>query len=206
MALFDPMLDRLKMLNRLRPSELKRLSNEKLTDLIEAEWARSKPRVDELVRTYPSAGSHELAQRLIDQKKQLASVVGGVTGVFGAVTVPVDLLGMAYLELSLLVDIATVYKVNLRSEGSKQEIADQFAYSNGIAPTTRAGPRVLGSLASMALKRGGLSMLGRAMPLVAAPVSAYLNNQHIQKVGESALRHYEGWAKAHEKAKKDGSA
>ena len=52
------------------------------------------------------------------------------------------------------------------------------------------------------LARGGLKGLSRTMPLVAAPISAYLNNQHIQKVGDAAVRHYEGWSKAHEKATK----
>ncbi len=204
MAFYDPLLERLKPLGVLRPKELRRLSNERLTTLIEEEARRSKERVDELVRTYPSAGTREIAQRLIDSKKQLASVVGGVTGVFGAVTVPIDLVGMAYLELSLLVDVAQVFKVNLRADEPKQEIIDLFGYANGIGPTQRSSPKVLGSLASMLLKRGGLSTLGRAMPLVAAPISAYLNNQHIQKVGEAAVRHYDGLAKAHAKAQQEG--
>jgi len=50
------------------------------------------------------------------------------------------------------------------------------------------------------LEKGGLKAIGRALPLVAAPVSAYLNNQHIQQVGEEAIRFYEGFAKSHEKA------
>lgn len=40
------------------------------------------------------------------------------------------------------------------------------------------------------------------MPLVAAPVSAYLNNQHVQQVGDAAVRHYDGWVHAHEKARR----
>jgi hypothetical protein len=34
------------------------------------------------------------------------------------------------------------------------------------------------------------------MPLVAAPVTAWLNNHHIQVVGEAALRQYDGFARA----------
>ena len=52
------------------------------------------------------------------------------------------------------------------------------------------------------LTKTGLKAIGRAMPLVAAPISAYLNNQHIQRVGYSAIRHYDGWVHAHEKSKK----
>ena len=58
------------------------------------------------------------------------------------------------------------------------------------------------TVASILLARGGLKALSRALPLVAAPISAYLNNQHIQQVGESAVRHYDGWVHAHEKSQK----
>jgi hypothetical protein len=34
------------------------------------------------------------------------------------------------------------------------------------------------------------------MPLVAAPVTAWLNNHHIQMVGEAALRQYDGFVRA----------
>ena len=57
-------------------------------------------------------------------------------------------------------------------------------------------------IAAMVLTKTGLKALGRAMPLVAAPISAYLNNQHVQRVGDSAIRHYDGWVHAHEKSKK----
>ena len=48
----------------------------------------------------------------------------------------------------------------------------------------------------------GLNSLGRVMPLVSAPISAYLNNQHIQAVGDEAVRHYDGFLLAAEKTKK----
>jgi hypothetical protein len=198
MGLFDP----LKAARRVSPKNLRRLANARLSELIEKEAVRARARVDELVQRFPSAGPRELAQRCIDQKKQLASMVGGVTGVFGAVTVPVDLVGMAYLQLSLLTEVATVFKVSLKSERERQELLDLFGYSNGIGPVQRSSPRVLGSLAALLFARGGFTTLSRAMPLVAAPISAYLNNQHIQQVGEAAVRHYDGWVHAHEKQKK----
>ena len=129
-------------------------------------------------------------------------MVGGVSGVFGAVTVPLDLVGMVYLQVSLLTEVATVFKLPLKSERERQELIDLLGYANGIGPVQRASPRVLGSLAAMLLAKGGLKSLSKAMPLVAAPISAYLNNQHIQQVGDSAVRHYDGWVHAHEKTKK----
>jgi len=199
MAFYTPLVEQVR---RLSPANLKQLANERLSTLVETEAARAKARVDELVERFPSAGQKELCQRLIDNKKQIAGVVGGVTGVFGAVTVPVDLVGMVYLQLSLLVEIATVYKVNLKAERSRQELLDLFGYANGIGPVQRSSPKVVGSLAALLLARGGLKTLGRAMPLVAAPISAYLNNQHVQRIGDAAVRHYDGWVHAHEKTRK----
>jgi hypothetical protein len=46
-----------------------------------------------------------------------------------------------------------------------------------------------------------MASLGKAVPLMAAPITAYLNNQHIQAIGDQAVRFYEGFDKAHEKAK-----
>ena len=202
MGFFDPLLEQMKAVRQLSPSNLKRLGTTQLSDLIEKEAVRARVKVDELQQRYPTAGPRELSQRLIDSKKSLASMVGGMTGVFGAVTVPLDLIGMVYLQLSLLTEVATVFKLSLKSERERQELIDLLGYSNGIGPLQRSGPKVVGSVASILLAQGGLKVLSRAMPLVAAPISAYLNNQHIQQVGESAVRHYDGWVHAHEKSQK----
>lgn len=202
MGFFDPLLEQVKVVRKLSPRRLRQLSNEKLSDLIDQEAVRARTRVDALQKRYPSAGPRELSQHLIDSKKGVASLVGGVSGVFGAVTVPLDLVGMLYLQVALLTEVATVFKMPLKSERERQEVIDLLGYANGIGPVQRASPRVLGSVAAMLLAKGGLKSLSRAMPLVAAPISAYLNNQHIQQVGDSAIRHYDGWVHAHEKTKK----
>lgn len=196
MAFYDPVV------NVLSPAKLKSLANERLSDILDKEAVRARGALEELQQRYPSAGPRELAQRFIDGKKQLAGVLGGVSGAFGVVTVPVDLVGMVYLQLSLLVEVATVFKADLRSEKGKKEVLDVFGYANGVGPLERASPRVVGTLAGMVLRKYGLKAFARAVPLVAAPISAYLNNQHIQKVGDSAIRHYDGWVHAHEKGKK----
>ena len=202
MGFFDPLLEQVKVVRQLTPTNLRKLGNTQLSELIEKEAVKARTKVDELQQRYPAAGPRELSQRLIDSKKNLASMVGGVTGVFGVVTVPIDLVGMVYLQLTLLTEVATVFKLSLKSERERQELIDLLGYSNGIGPVQRSGPKVLGSLVAVLLARGGLKGLSRAMPLVAAPISAYLNNQHIQQVGESAVRHYDGWVHAHEKSQK----
>jgi hypothetical protein len=190
---------------RLTLAELKKLADTKLSDLVQQEVPRARKRVADLEQRYPSAGPKERAQRLIDEKKSMASMVGGVTGVFGLLGLPADLTLMAWLQLTLLVDLATLYKVNLKSERARNELLDMYGYATGVGPMQRSGPRVLGKVAELVLKKGGLHTLGRAMPLVAAPVTAYLNNQHIQKVGDHAVRFYEGFDKAHAKTKQAAS-
>jgi hypothetical protein len=202
MAFYDPIAEKVK---QFTPAELKKLANTKLSDLVLQEVARSRKRVLELEQRYPSAGVRERAQRLIDEKKHVAGMVGGVSGVFGLVALPADLTVMAWLQLVLLVDLATLYKVNLKSARARTELLDIYSYATGVDPVQRSGPRVLGKVAEVLLKKGGLQTLGRAMPLVAAPVTAYLNNQHIQKVGEHAVRFYEGFDKAHVKTKQASS-
>ena len=202
MAFYDPVLDRLTFLKHLTPAGLKRLSEAQLSDVVVREMPRAKKKVDALNQRYPSAGNRELAQRLVDQKKNIAAMTGGVSGVFGVIAVPADLLGMVYLQLTLLVEIATLYRVNLKSETARNELLDIFGYANGVGPLQRASPKLLGSLAAVVLTKGGLKAIGRAMPLVAAPVSAYLNNQHVQAVGDEAVRHYDGFLLAAEKTRK----
>ncbi len=201
MALFDSFTQTVADFRKLTPAELKRLAGARMSDLVLQEVARAKVRVAALEKRYPSASPRELAQRLIDEKKGLAGMVGGISGVFGLISLPADMVFMAWLQLVLLVDVATLYKVNLKSERTRGELLDLFGYANGLGPLHRASPKVLGRVVGKILEKGGLGSLGKAVPLVAAPIAAYLNNQHIQSVGDQAVRFYEGFDKAHAKAK-----
>ncbi|MBL9038205.1 MAG: hypothetical protein JNG84_06825 [Archangium sp.] len=181
------------------PFDVKRLAGARVDRILERESVRARTALEVMKQRYPSAGNRELSQRFIDDKKQLAGMVGGVTGIFGVASVPFDLVSMAYLQLSLLVEVATVFKADVKTEHGRAELLDVFGEANGIGPLARASPRVLGSLAGLLLRSGGLAGLGRVVPLVAVPISAYLNNRHVQRVGDAAVRHYDGWAHAHEK-------
>ncbi|HVG62532.1 MAG TPA: hypothetical protein VNA24_28470, partial [Hyalangium sp.] len=109
MAFYDPFVEKLSEFKRLSPAELKKLANAKLSDLVLQEIARSRTRVVELEKRFPSAKQKELAQHLIEGKKALASMAGGVSGVFGLISVPADLVFMSWLQIILLVDVATLY-------------------------------------------------------------------------------------------------
>ncbi len=200
MKLFDPLTRGAEWLRRLTPTGLKQLAEARISDIVAREIPRARNRVAELEKRYPSASRRELAQRLIDEKKSTAGMIGGITGIFGVLAVPPDLLVMAYLELTLLVDVATVYKGNLKSVRSRDELMDLFSESHGVGPLTRSAPRALGTFVGLALAQGGLKAVGRTVPLVAAPIAAWLNNRHVQRVGDAAVRHYEGFRKAHRKA------
>ncbi len=196
MALWDPLTTGVK---KLSPRELKKLANETLSDLVLREVTKSRDRLVELEKTYPSATPREKAQRLMDGKKAIAGMVGGVSGVFGLVSLPADLLVLTYLQLVLLVDLATLHKVNLKTEKARGELIDLFGQINGIGPLQRSGPKLLGKVAQLLLEKGGWKLFGRAVPVIAAPISAYLNNQHLQDVGDEAIRYYQGLQKVQQK-------
>ncbi len=168
-------------------------AREKLLRFYLDELARARKRVDELRDKYPSANTPEMVQRLIDAKKGWAGAGGAVSGLFGLVTLPADIAFVAALQLSLIMEIALLHRVNLKSERARTEIFELLGYANGVdqlGVTVRAGPKLVARVAQRLLTRKGLVSLGRALPVVAAPISAHLNNRDIQKAGEAALRYY----------------
>jgi uncharacterized protein (DUF697 family) len=172
---------------------LPQLAKEKLGRLYLDEIGRARRRVDDLRARYPSAHPQEVAQRLIDAKKTWASTGGAVSGLFGLISVPADVAFVTALQLSLIMEIALVFKTNLKSDRARGEVFDVLGYSNGadtVTMATRAGPKLLARVAEAMLTKRGLASLGRVFPIVAAPVTAYLNNKDIQRAGEAAVRYY----------------
>ena len=157
------------------------------------EIGRCRSRVDALREKYPSATVQELAQRLTDTKKTWASTGGAISGLFGLALVPADLMFVTALQLTLIMEIALVHKVNLKSERARDEVFEVLGYSNGADTVNlagRAGPKVLARVAEKILTKRGLASLGRAVPVVASPVVAWLNNRDLQRAGDAALRFY----------------
>ena len=194
MGLLDS--ERLAFLKKLRPASIKRLGSIRMEDMVGLEAKRARTRVKTLRTRYPSAGPRELGQHVIESTKGLASLSGSVSGVFGLVSVPADLVVMAWLQIRMLADIATAYGVDLRFRRARTELLGVLGEVNGVGPLQRSGPKVLGRVAAVIAEKGGFVSIGRAMPLVAAPVTAWLNNHHVQMVGEAALRQYDGFARA----------
>ncbi len=201
MAALDPITQRLLQLAQA-PARVRALGAQRINKLLLDELGRSRRRIDELTERYPSASRRELAQRLIDSKKGLAGTLGGVTGVFGLASLPLDWVAMMWIQLVLLVDLATLHKVNLKSTRNRDELLELFGYANGLQSLKRVSPKLFGQLATMALARGKLKLVGRVVPLLSSPLIAYMNNQQIQVLGQYALRHYGGFEKARGKLKR----
>ena len=107
--------------------------------------------------------------------------------------VPADLVFVTVLQLTLIMEVALVHRVNLKSDRARDEVFEVLAYSNGADTVNlagRAGPKVLARVAEKVLTKRGLAQLGRVVPILASPVVAYLNNRDLQRAGEAAVRFY----------------
>ena len=174
-------------------SMLTEAAKERLWDIYVGEIGRCRKRVDELREKYPSADSLELAQRLTDTKKTWASTGGAVSGLFGLALVPADLVFVTVLQLTLIMEIALLHKVNLKSDRAREEVFEVLGCSNGADTVNlagRAGPKVIARVAEKVLTKRGLAQLGRVIPVLASPVVAYLNNRDLQRAGQAAIRFY----------------
>jgi hypothetical protein len=171
-------------------AELDSIAGQKFDQLVLDEIGRARRRITELEQKYPSADPREIAQRLIDSKKTLAGTSGAISGLFGLLSLPADLVVVTYLQTVLLVELATLYKANLKSQRGRDELLDLLGYANGVGPIVRAGPKLVGRIALTLFSRSGLPTLGRAFPVVAAPVTAYLNNRSLERVGAEGIRFY----------------
>ena len=172
---------------------LSEMARARLGQIYLDEIVRCRKRVDEVREKYPSAPAQEIAQRLTDAKKTWASTGGAISGLFGLISLPADLAFVTLLQLSLIMEIALLHKVNLKSDRAREEVLEVLGYSNGADTVNlagRAGPKLLARVAEKMLAKGGLAQLGRAVPVVAAPVVAWLNNRDLQRAGAAALRFY----------------
>ncbi len=164
------------------------IARTRLDRLIVQEIEQARPRMKRLERRYPELPERELAQQLIDEKKAYAGTGGMVSGFFGLLALPADLLLVTFLQVRLIVEVGLLYRVNLKSDRGQSELLEVLGRGNGVGPLYRTGPTVFARLALRILQKKGLTSLGRAVPLVAAPISVWLNNRDIQRVGDEALR------------------
>lgn len=169
---------------------LRRLAEDRFAAWLLVELERARLRVRELRNKYPSAPLTEQAQRLIDDKKRVATTGGAIGGMFGFATIPAELALVAYLQLSLIVDLAVLCGRNLKSARARRELWDVFvAAQESAREPDLASRRATSRLGERLLSTRGLRMF-RAVPVLGGPVTAAINGRDLQKVGEEAMRAY----------------
>lgn len=166
------------------------LARKSIRELIIDEQRRARWYVSQLRKREPGASDDRLALLLSERFQQLAAVEGGVTGAFGLMGIPANLLFFTYSQVALVVAVAEAYRVPLDSEGGDDAVIDLIGEAHGIEDVVRATPRVLGALAKALTLRYGLGTLGRALPLLAAPISAHLNRRQMRALSELAIRRF----------------
>lgn len=165
-------------------------ARKQLRELIEQERKRAQFHIDLIRRTEPQASKDRLANVLLERWTTVAKVEGGMTGVLGFLGVPLNLLLFAYCQIAVTVSIAEAYGIELRGDGGEEALVDVIGRVHGIEDVIRSGPRVLGALARALAIRHGLGAVGRLVPLLAAPVSAKLNEREMRRVGQAAMQRF----------------
>ncbi|MEO1335344.1 MAG: EcsC family protein [Myxococcota bacterium] len=161
-----------------------------MRQLIRQERKRAQWHIDLIKRVEPYASRDRVAHLILQRWRRIAMVEGGLTGAFGLMGVPANLLLFAYCQLAVVVAIAEAYGVALDGEAGETALLDVLGKAHGIEDLVRASPKVLGALARALALRHGLGTLGRIIPMVAAPISARLNRNELQRTGSEALRRF----------------
>jgi hypothetical protein len=177
------------------PFSFKEIAARGFSAMVTREAARAQQRVWQLELSAPHEDARQRAWRLIEAKKQLAGVLGGFSGTMGFAAIPTEYVYMNYLQLSLLIDIAIAHGVNFGAARAKRELRELFGYVSGIHPVARAGPALARGVGRAFLRSGLWARVGQSIPLLAMPLTARLQSQHLHRVGEEAILYYSGFQK-----------
>ncbi len=168
-----------------------------LEDWLLVQIGRSRARLAELRREHPTATDRELAQRLIDEKKLRAARGGAITGLFGLAAVPADVAFLAYLQLTLAIELAVLHGVNLKSPGGRQELLDLLGWERGVTSLGLLAPALAVRTGKAVVRRSVWKAVGRTVPLLASPLAAWLNHREIQRIGDAALLSFGAFRRLH---------
>lgn len=166
------------------------LRQKTVKELITDEHRRAQRHIAQIRRQHPDVSKDRVAQILLDRFITAATVEGGITGAFGLMGVPLNTLFFTYGQVALIVSVAEAYGVVLTSEGGDEALWTLLGQAHGVEDVLRATPRVIGSLAKVLALRYGIGSLSRAIPLLAAPISARLNRRHMKHTGHLAMQRF----------------
>lgn len=168
----------------------KEAARTRLRDLIKSERQRARLHIHLIKQAEPVASPDRVAHVMLDRWTKVASVEGGITGAFGIIGVPINFLLFAYMQLAAVISVAEAYGIELEGESGEDALLSVVGRAHGMEDVVRASPRILGAIAKTLALRHGLGMLGRLVPLAAAPISAKLNERDMSRIGGEALRRF----------------
>lgn len=168
----------------------KEVARKNLRELIDGERKRAQLHISIIRQTEPAASSDRIANVMVDRWCKVAAVEGGLTGALGLFGIPVNFVLFAYFQLALIVSVAEAYAISLDGEPGEDAVLNVLGRAHGIEDVIRASPRVLGAIAKALAIKHGLGSIGRVVPMLAAPISAKLNEREMTMVGAEAMRRF----------------
>jgi hypothetical protein len=162
----------------------------RLSQLIAEEEKRAALHI-ELIRVLePHASPDRVAHLLLERWATVAALEGGFTGAAGLFGIPMNFVLFTYCQVAVTVSIARAYGIGLSGRAGEDAVLEVIGRAHGLEGLMRASPRVLGALARRLAMQRGFRMLGRWVPLVAAPISARINQRDLRRTGTEALRRF----------------
>ncbi|MEM1026380.1 MAG: hypothetical protein AAGJ19_22105 [Myxococcota bacterium] len=165
-------------------------ARQSLQSLIEEEQRRAELHMQLIRSLEPQASKDRVAHVMIQRWVTVAAVEGGLTGAAGVFGIPLNWILFTYCQVAVTVSVATAYGAKLEGRAGRDAVLQTIGCAHGLGEMVRASPRILGALARRLALRRGLGMLGRWVPVVAAPIGARLNQRDLQKTGDEALRRF----------------
>lgn len=168
----------------------KEAAKTRLRDLIKSERQRARLHIHLIKQSEPIASNDRVARVMLDRWTKVAAAEGGITGVIGLLGVPINFLLFTYFQLAAVVSVAEAYGIELEGEAGEDALLSVIGRAHGMEDVVRASPRILGAIAKALALRHGLGLLGRLVPIAAAPISAALNERDMNRIGGEALRRF----------------
>lgn len=170
--------------------DLRDLARRRLSQLIEDEQKRARFHIGLIRREDPPPSNDRVAQTIFDRWVKVATVEGGLTGAAGFAGVPLNFVLFTYFQVAMVVSIAEAYNISLTGEAGEEALLGVIGKAHGFDDLVRESPRILGEIAKAIALRHGLTAFGRLIPMVAAPISAFLNSREMRRTGNEALRRF----------------
>lgn len=168
------------------------VADERFESWLLGEIGRARKRVRDLRVRYPTASPQELARRLIDRKVRWAAAGGAAGGLVGLAAIPAGGLLRAYLQMSLLVDLAVLSDRNLKSARAREELWELFRSGRAaLRARSEDADSWISRMKERIVTTRGVRILSRMVPVLGAPVRSVMEARDLRALGVEALRYFE---------------